>query len=316
MSTHFTSTFDQNDNLIAWKAILGGVVIALSITVVFNLIGLGLGFTAFLLDTNVLAKMGLTSVVWLLLCSIISMFLGGWVSSRVSPFPLPQSGTILSGLITWAVVTLITFSLMISSVGGLLSGGAALIERTATLTAQGAGAILNTAGKIAPAAIEAAQNVAPDAKELIKQISEEAEPVLDVLDNPKPTAEAGSDKSISLETAKKRLKNIISLWLNADTEEEKSAAKSKAITFLMQTLHMNEQTAQETINQWQSSYEKAKEKMNRKAEEAKENAIAAAEKVSHTIGKMALLTAIINLLGAIAAVIGSVMGSNQRRATV
>src|SRR5688572_12030017 len=62
---------------IVWSAIVAGVFAALTIGSLLNLLGVGLGFTAFKVDTNTLAALGTGAIIWIIISTIISMAIGG-----------------------------------------------------------------------------------------------------------------------------------------------------------------------------------------------------------------------------------------------
>src|SRR5574337_881288 len=102
---------------ISWGAIFAGTVVALVAQVGLSLLGMGIRVIP------VAGGVGAAAGVWLLLSSIISLFVGGWVATRMSGVLLPIEG-ILHGLVIWGLSTLVTFYLMTSAFGSLISAAA------------------------------------------------------------------------------------------------------------------------------------------------------------------------------------------------
>lgn len=106
---------------LSWRAIIAGVITALSIQTLFNLLGLAIGFSAFTPAVDTVAKIGTGSVIWLALTGIISMFFGGWVAS---PSGLVSKGTgALHGFVAWGTTTLLIFVFAATAAGSMLTTG-------------------------------------------------------------------------------------------------------------------------------------------------------------------------------------------------
>ncbi|MBI5492661.1 MAG: hypothetical protein HY893_06995 [Deltaproteobacteria bacterium] len=103
---------------ISWGAIFAGTVVALVVQVGLSLLGMGIRAIQ-----PAAGGIGAIAGVWLLLSSIISLFVGGWVATRMSGVLLPVEG-ILHGLVIWGLSTLVTFYLMTSAFGSLISSAA------------------------------------------------------------------------------------------------------------------------------------------------------------------------------------------------
>jgi hypothetical protein len=106
---------------ISMRAIFAGVIVALAMQTLLNLLGLGLGLIAFRINPDVIANETLTSVVWLVVTSGASMFVGGWIAARVANSNLASVG-VLHGIVTWGLATLATF-LLVGPTAEILVGG-------------------------------------------------------------------------------------------------------------------------------------------------------------------------------------------------
>ncbi len=103
---------------ISWGAIFAGTVVALVLQVSFSLLGMGIRVIE-----PTAGGVGMGAGIWLLLTSVISLFAGGWVATRMSGVLLSIEG-ILHGLVIWGLSTLVTFYLMTSAFGSLISAAA------------------------------------------------------------------------------------------------------------------------------------------------------------------------------------------------
>ena len=191
-------------NQISWGAVFAGVVVALTVQLVLNLLGVGIGAAVVDPGTSDNPTAGAFSIaggVWYLVAGLIGAFAGGYVSSRVSGRPVKTIGG-LHGLTTWAATTLVILYLLTTSVGSLIGGafgglssvigGASGVASTAIQAAAPTVATMNPLQEIEAAAVQAvltgdpakaeeararaadalarAQNISPD--QARKQVSE------------------------------------------------------------------------------------------------------------------------------------------------
>src|SRR4029450_10807275 len=120
--------FDRPFARISWGAIFAGAIIALAAQLVLTLIGTAVGLATLNPATGQNpsgATLGIGAAVWLVISSLISLFLGGYIAGRLG-------GTFngwLHGLATWATVTMLTILLLTTAAGRgrweRLSGGRA-----------------------------------------------------------------------------------------------------------------------------------------------------------------------------------------------
>ncbi|MBI5644038.1 MAG: hypothetical protein HY954_11270 [Deltaproteobacteria bacterium] len=112
---------------LSWGSVFAGVVVAMVTFLTLELLGLGVGLG--LINPAAeqrFAAVGIGTGIWMVLSTIISLFVGGWVTSWVSGTATPMRG-ILHGIVMWGLVTLLSFYLMTSAVGSLIGGFAGVI---------------------------------------------------------------------------------------------------------------------------------------------------------------------------------------------
>lgn len=108
---------------LSWRSIIAGTIVALSVAMLFNLLGMGLGFSVFSPDANTISNIGMGSLIWLALTGMLSTFAGGWVAGKSTQFGLNFHGA-LHGLLTWAVATLFICLLTTSAASAIITTGA------------------------------------------------------------------------------------------------------------------------------------------------------------------------------------------------
>jgi hypothetical protein len=117
--------FDRPFARISWGAILAGAIIALATQLVLTLIGTAAGLATLNLATGQNPSgvtLGIGAGVWLVISSLVSLFLGGYIAGRLG-------GTFngwLHGLATWATVAMLTILLLTTAAGGLIGTASGL----------------------------------------------------------------------------------------------------------------------------------------------------------------------------------------------
>jgi hypothetical protein len=123
--------FERPFARISWGAIFAGAIIALAMQLVLTLIGTAVGLATLNPATGQNPSgttLGIGAVVWLVISSLVSLFLGGYIAGRLA-------GTFngwLHGLATWAVVTMLTIALLTTAAGGLIGTASGLASFAAS----------------------------------------------------------------------------------------------------------------------------------------------------------------------------------------
>jgi len=277
-----TKTIDFSD-YISWSAIAAGVVIALLLESLFNLLGLGLGLIAFTLNAEQLAGLGIGTIIWLIISGITSMFIGGWSTGIFANFSGKLSA-MLHGVAMASLSLILTFLLMASAAGYLISGLANTVNQT-----------ISAASGLVPQVVKMSTNAIPNFDENVKQITQKADETL-----------TNSPNSVKTELAR-TLKTLLS----DSNENDNLVARQKLTALLTRNTHMSPQEAEQTINDWQQQYNQLKIETAQKTEQAKQAIAEASDKASTAIGVMSLLVFFVFLLSSIAGALGAIMTINE-----
>src|SRR5438270_2083707 len=117
--------YDRPFGRISWGAVFAGAIIALATQLVLTLIGVAIGLATLSPATGESPSgnaLGAGAGIWLVVSSLISLFLGGYIAGRLG-------GTFngwLHGLATWATVTMLTILLLTTAAGGLIGTASGL----------------------------------------------------------------------------------------------------------------------------------------------------------------------------------------------
>lgn len=131
-------------NQISWSAVLAGVVVALALHIVLNLLGIGVGTAALdpgSGDNPDAETFSGAAALWWTVSGILASLVGGYVAGRTCGKP-KESTAGFHGLAAWAATTVLIF-LMVTSHGAAVIGGiygtvSDIAAQTADDAAQGA----------------------------------------------------------------------------------------------------------------------------------------------------------------------------------
>lgn len=153
---------------IAWAAVFAGVVLAIVIQLLLNMLGTGIGAST--IDplggeTPTVETLGLSAGLWWIVSSFIALFIGGWMAGHLAGVPRNFDGMI-HGLLTWGVATLFLLFLAGTAVGALLGGAFNLIGGGVAAVAPQAA---KAAGDVLAEEDVAWNNIIEEARQLMRQ---------------------------------------------------------------------------------------------------------------------------------------------------
>lgn len=270
---------------ISWGAVLAGVVIAIIIQVMMNMLGLAVGAGA--VDPTapqpaIGPALGTGLVIWLVSSTLLGIFAGGYVAAHLAGSPNQIDG-MLHGLLTWAVGTVIVFLLLSSTAGSVFNG-------IASALGQGMSLIGASVAEVAPEVADAL-NLQETA---FTTIQEEV--------NALPTEE-GTSIGVDLPIAVLEL-----LRQDAETEGA-SETRDTVIQLLTEQTELTEQEAQAQIEEWEAEAEIFTARLNVAAEQAADDL---ADAIAATAG---VLFAIL-VVGAFAGGAGGYVGAPEELVAV
>jgi len=130
---------------LSWGAIFAGLFVATGLHLVFALLGIAIGFTAWdpAQPGGVSAGDLATGVgIWAVVSGLIALFVGGATAGRLAGILNTRDG-FLHGAVLWALTTVVIVWLIVSGLGFLLGGAFGIIGQTA-------GAAVGAVGDVAP----------------------------------------------------------------------------------------------------------------------------------------------------------------------
>ena len=132
---------------ISWGAVFAGALLALITQLALTILGAGIGLSTIdpLQESNPVNGLGIGAIIWYGISTLVSLYLGGTVAGRLAGVPRRTDG-LLHGLLSWSLVTLFTFYLLTTAVGGIISGVGGVAGRALSGIGSGIAAVAPGAG--------------------------------------------------------------------------------------------------------------------------------------------------------------------------
>ncbi|MBI1912889.1 MAG: hypothetical protein HYS21_12930 [Deltaproteobacteria bacterium] len=261
---------------ISWGAVFAGVVVALVTLLALNLLGLSIGLGVLNPAAEQrFAAVGIGAGVWMILSTVISLFVGGWVAARMAGLVSPLRG-IMHGIVMWSLVTLISFYLMTSTVGSLISGAASAIG-------QGVSAVATSITQVAPQPGQTIGQAVPggvlnDAQNMI----------------------ALSRRATNKPAAQRELNQALTV-LFSKGDNLTAADRSQVADVLVAYTNMNRTEANRRVDQWVTQFQRSRTQVAQTAQQ-----------VTDTLSKAALWGFAAMILGAAASGFGGWLGARYQ----
>ena len=176
-------------NKISWGAILAGVVVSLVVMLVLNLLGIGIGLASInpVTEQSPFSGVGTGAIIWWVVSNLIAIFAGGYTAARLSGIPIPIIAT-FHGVLSWCLYTLVSFWLLTTAVGNIVSGVGSAVSQT-----------LSAAGSGISSAMSGGQNGASQSDQSsglnLNQVTSEVQQILRQTDDPALQPDALENKA-------------------------------------------------------------------------------------------------------------------------
>jgi hypothetical protein len=132
---------------VSWGAIIAGAVVAVSVGVMLNVLGLAVGTTtvdAVSRETPSASSFGIGAGIWLLVSNLVGLAAGGYTAARLSGTSDGMDAT-LHGLGVWATAFLVSAVLLGNVVAGTASSAVGAVSGILGGAASGAGSAVSAA---------------------------------------------------------------------------------------------------------------------------------------------------------------------------
>ncbi|HYF98342.1 MAG TPA: hypothetical protein VD770_05105 [Coxiellaceae bacterium] len=315
MNAFFSRHVDNSAvDCISWAAIFGGVVAALGVASLLNLLGLGLGLASFSFDMDSLKSLSFATVIWLIFNSVVSMFVGGWVTGLLVGKLENRIEYLLHGFLMWSLTMMLTFWVATTSVGFAVSGVLGVTQKA--LTAAGKG-IAEVSSVVAPQVKEVIKAVTPSDSKFLKNIDEQANKIFEKaqksLENASDNPAANSLAQEALASTNEKFSQAIEKLFTAKNQGDINSAKEAIVELLVDKGNMSQNQAEEIVSKWYERFQHLSKKAQAKVQEAKEYVATTTEKTSSILSKLAFMSLLTLIFGAVAACFGAMSSERALR---
>lgn len=296
---------------VSWGAIFAGAVIAVALTALFGLLGLGLGFDAIdPTERNSLEGIPKATLAWWAVISVLATGIGGFVAGRLAGIPRGLTGA-LHGLSVWAVTTLLTLWLATSAVGTVLGAATSVVTTTARVATGAAG----TAGG---AVVRAGGAVAPGDEQVDRaraDIQSEAQQILqksgigqtELEQGQEAVGEAARNIAMRPGSAGAEIDRLIAKLFEGPDAVLSPQERERLVDELSQRTGVSREEAQQTADRWQAQAAAARERTTQTVDRTRNRAGEVSGDVLDTLADAAWGMFLISLAGLVAALIGAAL---------
>ncbi len=270
---------------VSWGAVIAGTVMALIVWLLIELIMLWLGLGAFdpAVDPRPFEGIGTAAAIGFLVTAAIALFVGGLVTGRFAN-RVNSTDVLLHGLLTWAVVTLVSVWLAATVLAALLTGALGVVGQGLTLVGEGA-------ATVAPAVAERAEGAIEEQRLLLEDIQQEMEGLW-------------TDPA-----ARREFRVVVTRILRDGDATVDEADRQQLIDVVATNTELSEAEAEDRVDAWIDAYEQGQETLAQAEQELRQAAQTAADALSSA----ALWAAIGLIVGAVIAMLGARVGAPSSR---
>ncbi len=279
---------------VSWAAVLAGVTVALVSQLLLGVLGIAIGASAIdpLHEADPTRGLGTGAGIWFVLSGLISLFAGGWTAGRLAGIHRTVDSS-LHGVLTWGVTTLFTFYLLTTGVGAIIGGAARALGQGASLVGQGMASASPQVGDAIRGQLKDSgidiDSIKQSASDLMKQTGKsELQPDAlqkkadDATTDAKNTAgSAAADP----QAAGQNLNGLLDRLFNQASDTTNAADREAVVNVVAARTGKSKEEAGKIVDNWQKTYQQAKEQYEKgkevAAQKAREAGDAAARNVSH-----------------------------------
>ena len=268
---------------ISWAAIIGGVILVVTVQLLLSLLGAGIGLDTVNANAGTTpdaSSLGIGAGAWWIITSIIALAFGGYAAAWLAGIELRWDG-VLHGLITWGIASLLTVWLLSSAIGGVIGAGSSAL-----------GGLASAAGSGVKAAAQPAMQAAGVTPDVLQQ---QAQAYLKP-SNPDPATMSPQDAQKEVAT---------DLVTYAKGGPDAAAAKTRIIAIMAAQQHI-------PVDQATKQFDDAQAKLQQEKAQAIQTAKNAADATAAAASKTSFAAFADLLIGAIAAAIGGSLAVQRR----
>lgn len=309
---------------VSWGAIFAGAIVAVALTALLTLLGLGIGFGS--LDPaegDTLGNVPRNTLLWWAVISIVATGVGGFVAGRLAGIPRGLTGA-LHGLAVWSVATLLTLWLATTAVGMILGAASSVVTTTARVASgvvsTAGGAIIDAGGAVTPSG-SAVQEALRERGVTQQRIQREAQEILgeagigqsDLQAAQRAAGSAAENIVMRPESAGSEINQLIDRMFTGPDAVIAPEERQALVNQLVQRTGMSQQEAEAVATRWQNQASAAAERVQTVGgstlNQAGETAVQASDDALNVLSQVAWGMFLISLAGLVAAVMGAALAA-------
>lgn len=279
---------------VSWGALFAGLVVALVVELVLTLLGMGIGLGSIkpASEQQPFSGIGIGAAIWLGISTLIALFLGGWVTAKLAGSVRGLNG-VLHSIVMWGLVTLVSFYLMTTAIGALISGAAGIVGKGISAVSSGAAA------------------VAPEAKNIVQQQLAQRGITVDKMMNEAKQLMGGAGAGGGGAAADQDLKQALQKMFASGQTSVSPADKDAIVNALTARTNMSRADAEKKVDAWIQQYQQAAQT----GQQVKQQALQTSEQALQGLSKASIWIFVLMLLEAGAAALGGWLGASREIVT-
>ncbi|ASW74683.1 hypothetical protein CJF12_10570 [Chryseobacterium piperi] len=318
-------SFMEIVNRLSWTSIFAGVIIAVAVQLLLNLLGLAIGLGSInpLEEAKPFSGLGTGALIWWIVTMLISLFCGGWVAGWFSN-QVNKTDLALHGLITWCLLTILNIYIITASVGKIVGGVGSVINKGFDIAGEGVKAVAPQAGDMINDQLNINETsigkLKTEAETLLKQTDKKQLRPENLESKSKDASEKvkGTANSImeNPQESQAKLDSLFSKLFKSGDATFEAVDRDALANIVMHRTGKSKAESEQIVDNWVKVTNEAKAKIKEVKEEAGQKAKEVGEDVASGLSKFALFSFFGLLLGAVSAAIGAGIAGNKQRATV
>lgn len=312
---------------ISWGAIFAGTVIAMGLMVLFTTLGIGFGAASIdpLYNEDAPGGLGTGSAIYIVVTQLISLFIGGYVASRLAGVPREQSA-LIHGASVWALSTLVLAYLAITGAGAAFGAATTVLKNGAQAAISAGQAVLpedidlpnpvDIASGVSiddlPPEVQTAlrrqgitrDNIAQEAQEALRSVVSRQEQQNAV----QAVQSTAADAITSPGDIPSDVRDLIDRLFGGPDAVLSEEDRVEALAVIERRFGITPQEAEQFLASVEQRAAEAAEQVEQAAAEARQTALEAAEAAADHVRNAAFLLSLASILGLAAALGGGHVG--------
>ncbi len=297
---------------ISWGAIFAGTLLAIVLMLLLNLLGLGIGLATVnpAEEANPFSGLGTGAIIWWVISNLIAIFAGGYVAGKLAGVPLRNTST-LHGILTWSLYTLVSFWILTTAVGNIISGVGSVLSKTLSGAASGIGAVVGN-GQDQEGNQNASISFGEVQREVRQVLRETGDPALQPDSIQRTARDVGQDARQTMRNdtyvSDEDINGIIQDVLFKGGQIAENIDREDVVNVVVERTNLSRQEANNIADVIVRKHQEAKQGWQQFKEKASVEAEEKGQKVAESASKAAIWSFVALFLGAVVGGAGGMLG--------